>query len=144
MDPRLTIESEPAAGDLRAVRRGLQQYNRLASSMDDTRMFGVFLRDADGQVRGGVEAASWGEWLEIAFLWVDPAFHRQGYGSQLLRAAESEGRHRGCRWAQLDTYSFQAPEFYRRHGYEPFGVLDGFPGGVSHFYLKKRLADGPA
>ena len=64
----------------------------------------------------------------------------QGYGSQLLTAAEAEGRQRGCEVAVLDTYSFQAPEFYRRHGYAVCGVIEGYPDDQRKYLMKKRLA----
>jgi hypothetical protein len=42
--------------------------------------------------------------------------------------------------AILDTYSFQAPGFYQRLGYEVFGVIHGYPRGYQKWFLKKRLA----
>lgn len=43
----------------------------------------------------------------------------------------------GCRLLYLDTFSFQAPEFYYRLGYETACRLDGFPDGGSKFILRK-------
>ncbi len=40
----------------------------------------------------------------------------------------------------LDTFSFQAPGFYARMGYEQFGVMDGHPEGASRHFFQKRLA----
>jgi hypothetical protein len=45
----------------------------------------------------------------------------------------------GGRHVFLDTFSFQAPGFYLKHGYEVFGELPGFPAGHTRFYLKKAL-----
>jgi ribosomal protein S18 acetylase RimI-like enzyme len=123
-----------------AVRRGLEAYNVAHSSVADAQALSVFARDANGTVIGGVLGETWGEWLDIWQVWVDPAFHRQGLGSRLLRAAEQAAIARGCRHAQLDTYSFQAPEFYAKQGYEVFGLLEGMPDGHKRFYLRKRLA----
>jgi hypothetical protein len=47
---------------------------------------------------------------------------------------------RGCHSARLDTFSFQAPEFYRRMGYEVFGVLD-YPPDHKRIFLKKQLKE---
>ena len=57
----------------------------------------------------------------------------------MIEAAEREGRARGCRLATLETHSFQAPEFYRKLGWEVFGVLDDYPAGHRKYYLKKSL-----
>ena len=42
----------------------------------------------------------------------------------------------------LYTISFQAPEFYERHGYRRFGTIDGQPPGTSRVFLTKRLGAG--
>ena len=48
-------------------------------------------------------------------------------------------RKRGVRNAYVDTFSFQAPEFYRKLGYREFGRLDDFPTGHRRSWLTKAL-----
>jgi hypothetical protein len=40
----------------------------------------------------------------------------------------------------LDTFDFQAPEFYRQHGYVEFGHIDDYPPGHKRYFFQKRLA----
>jgi len=63
----------------------------------------------------------------------------RGYGHRLLTLAEEEGRKRGAEHAYLDTFSFQAPDFYKQHGYHVFGELSDFPQGHRRYYLTKQL-----
>lgn len=65
----------------------------------------------------------------IDWLWVSPAARGQGAGIRLLNKAENAARERGCIGAYVDTFSFRAPDFYRRYGYEEFGRIDGLPPG---------------
>ena len=64
--------------------------------------------------------------MKISFLWVSPQERRQGRGRQLLLMAEAEARKRGCSNATLNTFSFQAPEFYRKFGSESLPPLKVF------------------
>lgn len=41
--------------------------------------------------------------------------------------------------ASLDTFDFQAKDFYLKHGYEIFGVLKDCPVGHECYYLSKGL-----
>lgn len=79
----------------------------------------------------------WG-WLYIHLLWVDETRQGEGLGSCLMQAAEIEAEKRGCTGLWISTYSFQAPAFYEKLGYAPFGRIDDFPPGyVRHFYQKR-------
>lgn len=46
-------------------------------------------------------------------LWVDESVRHDGYGSQLLHEIEGIAKEKGCRLILLDSFSFQAPEFYK-------------------------------
>jgi ribosomal protein S18 acetylase RimI-like enzyme len=72
-------------------------------------------------------------------MWVREELRGRAYGRSLLTLAEEEARQRGARHAHLDTFSFQAPGFYERHGYRVFGELQDFPRGHRRYYLTKEL-----
>jgi hypothetical protein len=73
----------------------------------------------------------------IDLLWLRT--NRRGYGHRLMTLAEEEARERGAKNAYLDTFSFQAPDFYRRLGYEVFGELPDFPHGHQRYFFRKQL-----
>jgi ribosomal protein S18 acetylase RimI-like enzyme len=75
----------------------------------------------------------------VQAIWVHEKLRRRGLGSRLLTAAEGEAGRRGCHQMHLDTHGYQAPAFYRRHGYEVIGELPGWPGADVRIFLRKRL-----
>ena len=54
--------------------------------------------------------------------------------------AEAEARKRGCSKATLNTFSFQAPDFYRKFGYRIVATVDGLPEGHRQHALVKELS----
>ena len=77
--------------------------------------------------------------MYVDILWVREDERRKELGSKLLKAAENEARKRGCHHVHLDTMSWQAPEFYKKHGYEVIGILDDIPKGNQKYLLMKDL-----
>ena len=130
-------ESDPDAVFIVAQ---LAAYNRQYAPADQHRLFNILLRDEQGQLAGGLLAETYWGWLGIKILWLSEDARRQGWGSRMMRAAEAEGLRRGCHHAQVDTMSFQAPEFYLKLGYEVWGVLDDLPTGHSRIFYKKKLS----
>jgi GNAT superfamily N-acetyltransferase len=77
------------------------------------------------------------QWLTVDVMWVDPALRGTRLGRAVLDAVEEQARARGCRWAKLNTWEFQAPGFYERCGYEVYGrEVDYPPGHVNHLMRK--------
>ena len=64
---------------------------------------------------------------------------KQGYGTQLLEAAEREAIKNGCIFSAVDTFDFQAEEFYLKNGYKRIGELKNCWFGHSKFFLRKNL-----
>lgn len=90
---------------------------------------------------GGLTGSLWAGWLHIPVLWLEEGARGTGQGSRLLRAAEVYAYGRGAWHAHVSSFTFQAPGFYKKHGYEVFGELDDYPGGHSHVFLRKRLSE---
>ena len=142
----LRISVEPHAPEnLRAyVRDHLNAFNTAITGFSEYHSVTILLRDERDEVLGGLLGAIWGGWLHVAILWVTAPLRGRGYGRQLLEAAEHYAIERGCTRAWLTTFSFQAPEFDHRFGYESFGVLEDHPTGHRHHFFQKRLVAVPA
>jgi ribosomal protein S18 acetylase RimI-like enzyme len=138
-DIRITPESSPQPEDLQIISKGLRDYNTSQVGYDDIQKLAVFLRDENGKVMGGIDGHTYWGVLAIDHLWLHESLRGQGHGTQLLGAAEKEAARRGCKQAIVDTTSFQAPAFYKKHGYEVYGILDHSPDEHQRIYFKKQL-----
>jgi len=139
---RLVLEHQPEDEDVQVVQSGLNAHNMAQPGLAGMHSLAAFIRDADGQVVGGASGRTWGEVLDVRLVWVHDDLRGMGYGRQLMQMIEAEAVKRGCRVAVLDSYSFQAPEFYRKLGYEAFGVIDGYPSSHRKYFMKKALRSG--
>src|SRR3954451_16308133 len=63
----------------------------------------------------------------------------KGYGTRLMRTVEQEAGQRRCRQIVLETHDFQAPEFYRKLGFEVTGGVPEYPRGHQLLTLVKQL-----
>ncbi|MFA9379101.1 MAG: GNAT family N-acetyltransferase [Lachnotalea sp.] len=78
-----------------------------------------------------------GNWLTVEYLWVNKVLRGQHIGSKILKKAEETAKERGCKYVFLDTFSFQAPEFYKKHGYQEIFTLEEYPvTGKRHYFTK--------
>ena len=98
------------------------------------------MRADDGSLIAGLVGLCYWNMLHVDVLWVAPAHRRSGCGGALLRRAEEFAFEHGCDVVYLSTYSFQAPGFYRKQGYEAWGVLEYAPAGFSTTGFSKRLS----
>ncbi|MFF0789483.1 GNAT family N-acetyltransferase [Streptomyces spiralis] len=100
----------------------------------------VWALDESGDLAGGLVGHTWTTWLHVACLWVDAPHRGAGLGSRLLTRAERIAHdERGCRGARLETWDFQAPEFYRGHGYKVVCAIPDYPPGITEYTLIKPL-----
>ncbi|WP_075232183.1 GNAT family N-acetyltransferase [Streptococcus sp. HMSC034E03] len=115
----------------------IRSYNRSKREAAESEPLNLYVEDDSGQVMAGLVAETFGNWLEIEYLFVKEDLRGQGIGSQLLQQAESEAKNRNCRFAFVNTYQFQAPDFYKRHGYKEVLRLQDYPyTGQRHYYQK--------
>ena len=140
MADEIRFLDEPEARELVRLEDEINRFNCATTGHHDGRGLAAFLYDESGGLRAGLSGHTWGGCCEVRFLWVRERERHSGLGSALLAAAEREARARGCAQLVLSTHSFQAPEFYRRHGYREVGRVEGYPRGHAQIFLCKRLA----
>src|SRR6266536_2226069 len=133
----ITLEPDPPTPDTQTIGQILSNYNSQHARPSDRKHLILLLRDDAGQVVGGLRGNTAWNWLYVEALAIAEHARGQGWGTQLLAAAEREAAVRGCHSAYLDTFDFQALPFYQKQGYVLFGTLDGFAGDHKRFFLQK-------
>ena len=115
----------------------IRSYNRSKREVAESEPLNLYVEDEHGEIMAGLVAETFGNWLEIEYLFVKEDLRGQGIGSQLMHQAESEAKKRNCRFAFVNTYQFQAPAFYQKHGYKEVFTLKDYPyTGQRHYYQK--------
>jgi GNAT superfamily N-acetyltransferase len=126
---------------IKAFNNAISPQHLAARQPNEVRPLDIYIHDQQGDLVGGLIADTYWGWLDIDDFWLADALRGQGYGRYLLYAAEKEALKRGCTRAQLKTFSFQAPGFYKKQGYFIVGQLDDYPPGESLIWLRKELND---
>jgi len=122
----------------KAVLAGLAGYNHEHMGTQRLKGVAVSLKER-GKIVGGIVGQIWTTVLFIQWFWIDQKMRGQDHGTKLIAAIEDEARRLGATRSYVDTMSFQAPDFYRSCGYEEFGAIDGYPGGVTRHWFTKSL-----
>lgn len=118
---------------------GISNFNTQQAGDDQGRNLCFVLRGPDEEVVGGVIGATFWDWFHVDLMWIREDLRGRGYGERLLASAEDEARKRGAKHAYLDTFSFQALDFYKKYGYRVFGELPDFPSGHQLYFMTKDL-----
>jgi GNAT superfamily N-acetyltransferase len=133
------VHDEAAVAELRDR---VIAYNIAVTGYDDGRSLSCFLRDENDELIAGLDGFTWGGYAMIEWLWVTESARGQGLGRRLVQSAEREAAARGCTVVRVNTHSFQAPDFYRKLGYDEIGFAPGAPSAHGEFFFAKELPAG--
>jgi GNAT superfamily N-acetyltransferase len=137
------VIEESKREDLEIVDNGIVEYNYSKVPFTQEPSFlpiNRIIKGSDGDTIAGINSIlyCW-NCLYIDVLWVKEDFRKHGYGSTLLNEVEKVAKEKGCKLIHLDTFDFQSKDFYLKHGYEIFGVLDDCPSEHKRYYMKKNI-----
>ena len=97
-----------------------------------------FVAEDGGKIAGVITGRAYYNEVHIGDLVVSKDYRKSGVGSKLVAAVENAYRGKGYEKIALTTFGFQAPEFYKKLGYElEFVRKDSDPNLCKYFYLKK-------
>ena len=133
------MNSNPSKNEIDFVREALSQFNDNCVGNDGHTPLNLVEYDSHGNIIAGILGGTYWGWMYVDILWVHENHRKKGIGTKLLLEAEKEAVRRGCHHVHLDTMSWQAPKFYKKHGYEIIGVLPDIPSGNQKYLLIKGL-----
>jgi len=120
---------------------GLNSFNENHNVIpyENEKDFGFYAYE-NGRLIGGVYGSTdMGNWAHIELLFVDGKYRNKGIGTKLLSEAEAFAKKHGCTGIHLNTWDWQAKDFYGKAGFAVFGELQNHPPGGSRYYMKKQL-----
>ena len=138
-DATLTIGKADAALEER-LDHELDAFNAAANPHVDPAEELTVRIEEDGELVAGLSGWTWGQAAGIAMTWVREGKRGAGVGARLLGAFEEEARRRGCTHAFVTSFTFQAPRFYQRLGYEEIFRWESVPtAGRDDVHMRKVL-----
>lgn len=138
-DWTVTVETDPDLAIRDRILAPLAAFNAAHAGPADYAPLAVTVRDAAGEVAGGLWGRMGRGFLAIEYLALGPA-RGHGLGRQVMAAAEAEARQRGLRGMWLHTWTFQAPGFYEKLGFSECGRIPDYPPGHDCIFFVKRFA----
>jgi GNAT superfamily N-acetyltransferase len=140
MKTRIEIAVNPGDAERSAILSPLNVFNVAQAGDPKPEKVALLVRDErTNEIIGGLYGSIFYRWLFIELLAVPEQTRGQSTGSCLMEMAEELAREKGCVGIWLDTFNFQAPEFYPKHGFTRFGQLDDFPPGHQRYFFQKHL-----
>jgi predicted N-acetyltransferase YhbS len=139
MTLRIELTQNPTNEDREAILAPLRAYNAAQAGEANSQPIALLVRDDKDEILGGLYGRVFYQWLFIELLSVPEQARGQGMGSKLMQMAEDLAREKECVGIWLDTFDFQGPEFYKKHGYSELGEIADYPPGHKRFFFQKRL-----
>ncbi|WP_426235443.1 GNAT family N-acetyltransferase [Pseudomonas sp. TWP3-2] len=139
MTLRIELSQTNTEEERLAILAPLHAYNVAKAGIAKSKPLTLLVRDEQDVILGGLYGRLVCQWLFIDLLAVPEQGRGQGIGSKLMQMAEDLARENGCIGIWLDTFDFQAPEFYKKLGFSQFGELVDYPPGHKRHFFQKRL-----
>lgn len=98
-----------------------------------------FVEEEDGKILGAITGRAYYDEVHVVDLIVDRSCRRSGLGSKLVATVEEAYRNKGYAKITLTTFGFQAPEFYKKLGYQIEFVRESKDPKLSKYFLSKAL-----
>jgi ribosomal protein S18 acetylase RimI-like enzyme len=141
MNLRIELTHNPTEEQRQAILQPLIEYNDAQTGGSKSEPFALMVKDQNGEILGGLYGRMIFRWMFIELLSVPEQGRGQGIGSKLMAQAEALAKEKNCYGVWLDTFDFQAPEFYKKLGFSQFGEIVDYPPGHKRHFFQKRLID---
>lgn len=139
MKHTITFDANPSQTDTMILWKGICEHASLARGLGPGRPFAFFIKDENGDIKGGCSGYLFHGCAYTDFLWVDTSLRGQRYGVELMERVEKLAIENGCRFMAVHTMDFEAPDFYKKLGYVIEFERQGFEKDTIMYFFRKNL-----
>ena len=133
----MTYEKFPKQNEIEILSQGIAQNAKIKKNLDPVLPFAFFIRDSHNQIKAGCNGNIGYQWLYVDQLWVDENFRNQGYGTQLMQAAEDLALKNQCVSIAVNTAEWEALDFYKKLGFYVELERKWLAGHSKFYFLRK-------
>ena len=138
----LKIQYGASDDEMKKVWDGIIEYNKTTGPLlqyPPYERLSIIIKNESNNIVAGILSKIYLKSNFVEVFWIDESIRRMGLGSKLLSEIERISKDKGCSFIHLDTFSFQALGFYKKHGYSVFAAIEDYPDDIKRYYLKKFL-----
>ena len=96
-------------------------------------------KNKEGKIIGAINGRTLYDEVHIADLVVDEEYRGIGLGSRLIKTVEENYRGKGFGFITLTTFEFQAPEFYKKLGYNVEFLRENKDLRLTKYFFRKDI-----
>jgi len=133
----IQFEKNPHADDIQILNDGIMKEHKIKKDMKPLDFFAYFIRDDQGQIMGGCAGDNMYGGLFVGQLWVKEELRGKGYGTKLMSLAEDLARKSQCRFITVNTFEWEALNFYKKLGFYVEFARHGFDKDSVFYFLRK-------
>lgn len=101
--------------------------------------FSILAKNRKNDIIGGATIWEHSDALYVDILWVEENYRKKKIGTQLLNKIIEQAGFKNIKKIFVDTYDFQAVDFYIKNGFFIIGRLNQYLLGHDRIYLRKDL-----
>lgn len=140
---KIFYEKSPAVKDVAKLSQGLIEHARIMRGHVAMQSFAFFIRDHKYRIKSRIQGGCHGYLcygcLHVDQLWIESKLRGQGFGTQLMLAAENLATQNACLFATVCTMDWEARDFYRKLGYVVEFERHGYLRNSVLYFLRKEL-----
>jgi GNAT superfamily N-acetyltransferase len=134
----ILVDNNPSDEKNALLRKGIVDFNAQFLH-EKAHPFSIYAKNSDNEIIGGATIWEHSDALYIDILWVEENYREKGIGSQLIHEVFKQATVKNINKIFVDTYEFQAVDFYKKHGFFVIGRLEEYLLGYDRIYLRINL-----
>lgn len=116
----------------------IKHYNESHGAKKD-RDFNFIIKDDSGNIISGIVGCIFFHIAYIDYVWTNEKYRKKGLATKLLKKVENLAKKNNCKYIMLKAMDYQAPAFYKKHGFDMAFELEGCEKDYKLYTFVKKI-----